>query len=116
MISYLCLAAMVLLTAAGQILVKLGATGVEYGAGPRAFFRSLWRWPLLAGAVAVLAAPVFYFVALARVPLSLAYPFTGFTYVLVLLGSAWILGERLRLEHAAGVALIFLGIALFGMG
>lgn len=116
MISYLCLGVMVLLTAAGQVLVKLGATDVRYGAGIGPFLRSLWRWPLLSGAVAVLAAPVFYFVALARVPLSFAYACTGFTYVLVLLGSAWILGERLRLEHAAGVALIFLGIALFGLG
>jgi drug/metabolite transporter (DMT)-like permease len=49
---------------------------------------------------------------LRRSSLSFAFPATAVTYVSVLLGSHWLLGEQISLLRWAGVALIIAGVAL----
>jgi multidrug transporter EmrE-like cation transporter len=58
---------------------------------------------------------MFWLVVLTRVPLSVAYPFVGITYVIVVFWSRFVLGETVPPARWFGVALVALGIAVVGL-
>jgi multidrug transporter EmrE-like cation transporter len=98
-----------LLAAAGQILLKMGATGsreltdflnlrVLTGLGFYGVSTLLWIW------------------ALSKVPLSMAYSFTALTFLMVFLGSLLIVKESVGLLTFAGVALIVSGFLCVAAG
>ena len=58
---------------------------------------------------------LFWLVVLSRVPLSLAYPFVGISYVVIVGFSAFVLHERVPLLRWAGVLVIVAGIILVGL-
>lgn len=122
------LLAVILLSAAGQILVKLGAdrtlpekpgdqtdqpSTVSLPRKIRTFIRKAANPYLLAGFAAVAAAPLLYTRALASLPLSRAYGTTALTLPLVMLGSRVILGERISFRRIAGGGLIVLGFLVW---
>lgn len=49
---------------------------------------------------------------LARIPLSVAYPFVGVSFILTMAGGIFILGEPVSLLRVAGTLLIMLGCAM----
>lgn len=57
---------------------------------------------------------LFWLVVLSRVPLSVAYPFVGVSYILVVLFSRLILHEHVPLLRWVGVAVVAAGIAVIG--
>ena len=115
--------AVVLLSAAGQLLVKAGADrtldraeqphgegkATSAGADALRFLRKAANPRLIAGAACVVAAPLLYARALASTGLSRAYGAMGLTYPLVVLGSALFLKEKLDRRQIAGTALIAAG-------
>ncbi len=114
----------VLLSSAGQILVKLGAdktlppSAVDpagSAAGLTLFRRALNPY-LLAGMACVVLVPLLYTRALAGMPLSRAYGATGLTYPLVILASAVVLKERVGRRQVAGGLLILAGFLLWSGG
>lgn len=94
-----------LCAAAGQILFKVGATGRE----------SLWSflnvW-IISGLFLYGVGTLFWIFSLSRVPLTVVYPFTALTFVLVYLGGVLILGEHTSLRAIAGVFLVLGGLYL----
>lgn len=103
----------VLLGAAGQVLLKMGALRV----GPASEVGLLlWRIVtsphILAGFALYGVASVLWIVVLSRAPLSLAYPLLSLGYVIVLLASAYLFGETIPAVRVAGVAAIILGLVL----
>ena len=58
---------------------------------------------------------LFWLVVLSRVPLSLAYPFVGMSYVVVVGFSAFVLHERVPALRWIGVLVIVAGIVLVGL-
>jgi multidrug transporter EmrE-like cation transporter len=58
---------------------------------------------------------VFWLIVLTRLPLSVAYPFVGVTYIAVVFWSRFVLGESVPVLRWTGVALIALGIAVVGL-
>ena len=96
MISALC-------AAGGQLLFKAGAHGAK------AFPAFVNRWTLL-GLIAYGIGTLLWIYVLSRVPLTLAYPFTALTFVLVYLAGAWLFGEPVTLRALTGVALILGGL------
>ena len=58
---------------------------------------------------------VFWLVVLSRVPLSVAYPLVGLSYVLVVLLSKVLLHEQVPVMRWVGVAVIAAGIVLVGI-
>jgi multidrug transporter EmrE-like cation transporter len=58
---------------------------------------------------------LFWLVVLSRTPLSVAYPFVGISYILVVLVSRVFLEENVPLLRWAGVVFVALGIALIGL-
>lgn len=93
----------------GQLLFKLVGEAINAAGGvfaPR---------PLLLGAVAVLlyaAATGAWIHLLRSVPLNKAYPWMALCFLLVPLLGHGVLGEKITLAYAAGVALVVAGVVL----
>lgn len=113
----------VLLSAAGQVLVKAGAnltlpdqdepddTGLARRL--RAFVRKAMNPWLLAGMACVALVPLLYTRALAGSALSAVYGATGLSYPLVIVASALVFGERIGRRQIAGGALIVAGFLVW---
>lgn len=59
-----------------------------------------------------LFASLFWLMAIGRLELSYAYPFTSLAFVLVMISSVVFFGEQLTIYKIAGSGLIILGIAI----
>lgn len=101
-------------TVYGQLILKWRIT--QYGAMPAdwvdrpRFLLSLFLDPyILSGFIAAFLAALAWMAAMTRFELSHAYPFMSLSFVMVLLGSAWLLSEPVSLQRYAGVALIVFG-------
>lgn len=112
--AFAALGAVVLLSAAAQVLVKRGAAGLVTGRGLRALLGSVSP-SLAAGGLAVLAAPPLYFYALTRLELGLAYAATALTQAAVAAAGWLFLRERLRPPALAGLGLIVAGLILWNL-
>jgi multidrug transporter EmrE-like cation transporter len=101
--SYAFLLAAALCAAAGQVLFKLGATN-------RASLLAFINPPIIGGGALYFLGAALWVVALSKLPLSAAYPFTVLTFVLVYLASIFLLGERPAPTALFGVALVLAGL------
>lgn len=112
----------VLLATTGQLLLKAGmdAAGAEVALAPDALLELVrtvaTSWRLLLGLVAFGGSALFWLVALSRLPLSTAYPLVSTSYVLLLVFSRIVLGERPSVTVWGGALLITVGVVLIGLG
>lgn len=109
------------LTVYGQIILKWRIQ--DFGALPAGTYEKvrfllllLLDPAILSGFVAAFLAGLAWMAAVSKFDLSYAYPFLSLNFVLVLLLSAWLLGEPLTWQRAAGVALIVFGTILASQG
>ena len=94
-----------LLAALGQLMFKVGATGRDTLAG-------FINVSILGGLTAYGLGTLLWIYALSKAPLTLVYPFTALTFVIVyLLGIFW-LGESTSTRALLGVALVLVGLLL----
>ena len=93
----------VLLAALGQILFKLGATG-------RSQFVDFVNLPLLGGLLCYALGTTLWIVALSKAPLTVVYPFTALTFVVVYAAGVLVFGEPVSTRALAGVGLIIAGL------
>lgn len=70
----------------------------------------LWVGLVLFGVSAL-----FWLIVLSRVPLSLAYPFVGISYVVVVGVARFVFDEHVSALRWTGVAVVAIGIALIGL-
>ncbi len=109
----------VLFSAFAQVMMKIGVDHARSGAAESATWlggslAALLDWRVLLGLAAYGAAAVFWLGALARFPLSFAYPFVALGFVLTLFASAAILGEPVNATRVAGTLVIAFGAYLVG--
>ncbi len=104
----LALVAASVLAAAGQVLLKLGSSG-------RLDLVSLVNPKVAAGLALYAAGVVLWLIALARLPLSVVYPFTIVTLGLVFAASVVLLGERPGALTIAGWCSVALGLAFIAV-
>ena len=102
-----------------QLCVKAGlarAGGVELSAARGiSSLLHLLRQPLLWAGVALTGvAAVVWFEVLSRLSLSVAYPFLGFSYVLMLVATRLLYHEPVPLPRLLGALLISAGVILVG--
>ena len=101
----------VVFSAAGQLLLKLGAQHVA-GLDRLGFLLAAAKDArVLAGLTAWTASTVCWLFVLRDAPLSRAYGLTSLTYVLIFLASVAFLGEQVRRVHVVGTLLIVVGVA-----
>ena len=101
----LLLLASTLLAAMGQLLFRVGASGREAVSS----FVNAW---LLSGLFAYGLSTLLWIYALSKVRLTVVYPFTALTFVLVYLFGVLILHEPTTGKALAGVALVLGGLFL----
>ena len=98
--------------AAGQMLFKLAATSLQGGSGRDWFFQLLCN-PFLLGAVFLYAVTILVWVYILRsLPLSLAYPLTALSYVIVPALSYFFLQEKIGWQMAVGSVVIIVGVVI----
>lgn len=110
----------VFLATAGQLLLKNGMDRVGYVQTeqmrhPLQLAATIVRTPqVVFGLGLFVLSAVSWLLVLSRVPLSVAYPFVGLTYVLTTLFARFVLKESVPSIRWLGVALILAGIVLVG--
>ena len=102
---------MIICTAGGNILMKLGAS-VPFVERP---ILGLIAWQSCAGVAIFGATVTIYAVLLQYVPLNVAQSFAALQFVAVIVASAWFLHEPISLTRWVGIGLIVAGILAVGM-
>jgi drug/metabolite transporter (DMT)-like permease len=106
---------------AGQLTLKaamdhIGRIGFEQLSDPMATVGKAAREPRLwAGLFLFGISSLFWLVVLSRVPLSVAYPFVGISYIFVVGFARFALHENVPASRWVGVAVVALGIAIIGL-
>jgi multidrug transporter EmrE-like cation transporter len=106
---------------AGQVTLKsamnqIGRIGTtEVQAAGDTILRAAREPRLWAGLLLFGISSIFWMVVLSRVPLSVAYPFVGVSYILIVLLSRYILHEHVPLLRWIGVLVVATGIAIIGI-
>jgi len=95
-----------------NVLMKKGMTGPEIHGGPAAMIRHyLTSWPLMVGLLLFAVNIIAYTQALARLPLSVAYPImVALTGLIVVCGSHVLFKESITWFQWVGYALIIAGV------
>lgn len=117
---YLLVALTVVLTVAGQLLIKsqvmLAGAPPDTLRAQGAYLVALLMRPLvLLGLAMAFAAALSWMLVLTRLPLSKAYPFTALSLVLVVACGSWFFAEPASIVRWLGVALVCAGIVLVGL-
>ena len=115
MVPYLFVLGTVLFTVYGQIVIKwqvraigtIPTEGIERIKFFALFLLNPW---VVSGYVSAFVASLCWMVAVRDLPLSVAYPFTALSFVLILIASAVIFHESISVAKIAGVGLIIAGI------
>jgi small multidrug resistance pump len=102
------LAAAIGTSMAGQTLLKAGAGATD-------FIAQLLDWRTILGLALYGGAAILYIVALRRIPMSVALPFTAVSYVAALLIGHYVFGESITLQHIAAITLICAGVLLLAL-
>lgn len=98
-----------LCAAGGTLMLKAGATGRTE------LFQFINPW-VIAGLTFYALGSGLWILAMAKEPLSIVYPFTALSFVLVLAGAVVFQGERPGLVNLIGIALVIAGIGLVVWG
>jgi undecaprenyl phosphate-alpha-L-ara4N flippase subunit ArnE len=96
------------LAATGQVLFKIGAAGRETITS----FLNAW---IFAGLASYALGTMLWIYALSKIRLTVVYPFTALTFVLVYLFGILILREPAASQALVGVALILAGLFLISI-
>ncbi|WP_380875278.1 membrane protein [Sphingomonas sp. DBB INV C78] len=117
----LALAFSILSTAVAQLLLKLGMSSVAAqqltggGGNWQAIGRLAFEPRLLIGIFLYGAATLSWLYVLSRLPLSLAYPFVGLSFLLVLGLSVLVLGEAVSMQRLLGTLLVACGVVMVAL-
>jgi drug/metabolite transporter (DMT)-like permease len=109
----------VLMAAVGQLLLRHGMQGAQLGVDRghgSLITNALHAKSLYAGLGIFGLSALLWMLALAKVPLSYAYPFNGIGFVLILLVSRFRLHEHVSVARWVGAAIVFAGIVLIVSG
>ena len=112
--AWISVAGTILLTIYGQLVIKwrLGGLVLPDGFYPKVT-ALVWKmtdpWIMSALAAAVIAS-LFWMSAMTRLPLSVAYPFTSLSFIIVSFMGIAFMGEALTMGRMAGVVLVALGL------
>jgi drug/metabolite transporter (DMT)-like permease len=109
------------LTVCGELLLKRGMTAVgeldlfSPAAAVGVLFRAFTNPFVLGGFMLIFGGAIFWLAVISRLPLSVAYPMLGLSYVLGV-GASWLLfNEHINGMRIIGVAIIVTGVALVGL-
>ncbi len=108
MIYWVVLLAAIATSMAGQTLLKAGA-------GAPDFLAQLLDWRTLLGLGLYGGAAMLYIVALRRIPMSVALPFTAVSYIAAALIGHYAFNEPLTTMHLVAIGLIAAGVVTLAL-
>ncbi len=112
-VDFLLIGLVLLLTAAGQVLQKLGADHAARPDGNSGYIRrALSRKEIHRAIICLAIATALWLVVLYRMDVSKAFPILSLNFVVVLVASRWILSETITPERWIGATLITIGVLL----
>jgi multidrug transporter EmrE-like cation transporter len=103
----------IVFTVASQLIMRwrVGSAAAPAAGDRLAFVASMlatpWVWMAI---VCTFLAGVAWMLALTRFELTYAFPFTGVSFVLILLAGAFLFGEHVSIARIAGTLLVVLGL------
>lgn len=109
------------LAVAGQLTLKsamekVGRIGSAEVSAPVATVKKVAAEPLLWIGLSLFGvSALFWLVVLSHVPLSVAYPVVGLSYILIVGFSRFVLHESVPLMRWAGVLIVAIGIGVIGL-
>ena len=108
--NYILILIAVLFAAGGQLSLKKGAI---IDSNILAIFQNHFTW---IGLFCYFFSAILWIVALSKMKLSYVYPFTFMTYILVMSGAYFLLGERINIINLlVGSTLVILGIIILNL-
>ncbi|MCW3476443.1 DMT family transporter [Limobrevibacterium gyesilva] len=102
------LAAAIATSMAGQTLLKAGSAAPD-------FIAQLLDWRTILGLALYGGAAMLYIVALRRIPMSVALPFTAVSYVAAALIGHYAFQEPLTVMHLGAIGLITAGVLMLAL-
>lgn len=108
----------IVIAVTGQFLLKVGMEKVgKLGSiaelmTPRYLGAMITTWQIPVALTMYLLGAVLWMAVLSREKLSYAYPFMGFTYVLIMVGGFLFLGEKLTWLGIVGTLLVSVGVVM----
>jgi multidrug transporter EmrE-like cation transporter len=121
LVSLALLVVSVVFAVGGQVTLKaamtrVGRIGAEEVSAPAHTVARALREPRLWMGLALFGvSAVFWLVVLSRVPLSVAYPFVGLSYIAVVAFARLVLHENVPALRWVGVLVVAVGIAIVGL-
>ncbi len=108
----------ILFGVSGQLLLKTGMlrVGQDRGTLISEYIRALAQPAIWLGLICFGVSMLIWLYVLARMEMSVAFPFLGLNYVLIMIGSRILFGETIGLSKIGGTACIVLGILLIARG
>ena len=106
---------MVILAGVGQLFIKHGVTVVTeqidgFPTDIVGFFKLVFQWEVFLGLVIYFFFGIAWLKILADVPVSFAFPFLAVSYIVIIFGSWWFLGENITNLKIVAVVLIVIGV------
>ena len=74
--------------------------------------QSMFSLTFIAGIASAFLASILYLISLNKLPLSVAFPFTGLSFIAIFLIGIFIFDEKLNLINSMGLILMLIGIFL----
>lgn len=117
---YVLVALTVVLTVYGQFVIKwqvlkAGPLPVEFQDRLGYLVKLLLNPWIDSGLAAAFAAALCWMLAMSKLPLSQAYPYTAVSFILIVVVGAWLFSEPLPANRVIGVVLIGLGVIVAGL-
>ena len=78
-------------------------------------FQSIFSLTFIVGLSSAFIASLLYLISLNKLPLSVAFPFTGISFVIIFLIGIYMFNEKLNTLNVSGMCLLLLGIFLITM-
>ncbi|MDN5328082.1 MAG: hypothetical protein PWP03_720 [Candidatus Woesearchaeota archaeon] len=97
------------------ILNSLGALFLKKGSKDFKVWKLLNNKKVIFGFFIYLLSTIFFVFAVKFLPISIAYPISSLSYVWVVVFSAFILKEKVKLNNWLGIIIIILGIVLLNL-
>lgn len=118
---YFLVAMTILLTVYGQFVIKwqvirAGVLPTDVVARTQFAFELLSNPWILSALAAAFGASICWMLAMTKLQLSQAYPYTAVSFILIVFGGAWLFNEPLSISRIVGVALIAIGVVVTGLG
>lgn len=118
--AYFFIALMLVLTCYGQLVIKwrvnhAGALPADLPGQAQYVFALLTSPWVISGLMAAFLASVCWMLALTKLDLSRAYPFTALSFILILLSSALLFNDAITPGKLIGTALIIGGVCVIAM-